>query len=54
MKFDYDWSSGFKVKFGSTRAPDGAYQLSRSSSVSGKEDFLRILPYMGMAAILVV
>ena len=43
------------VKLGSTRAPDATYQLSRSSAFwFREEDFEGFLPYMGMAAILVM
>ena len=40
---------------GSTHAPHDAYQVSRSSAFwFREEDFLRFLPYMGMAAIFVM
>ena len=42
-------------KFGSSRAPDTTYQVSRSSAFwFRRRNFLRFLPYMGMAAILVM
>ena len=42
-------------KLGSTRVPDAAYQLSRSLAFwFQRRRFLRFLPYMGMAAILVM
>ena len=42
-------------KLGSTWAPDYAYQVSRSSAFwFQKRRFLRFLPYMGMAAILLM
>ena len=43
-------------KLDSTRAPDAAYQVSRSSAFWfwRRRFFLRFLPYMGMAAILVM
>ena len=42
-------------KLGSTRVPDAAYQVSRSSAFwFQRRRFLRFLPYMGMAAILVM
>ena len=41
-------------KHGITQAPNAAYQLSRSSTLWFQRRFLRLLPYMGMAAILVM
>ena len=41
-------------KLGSTRAPDSAYQVSRSSAFWLRRRFFQVLPYMGMAAILVM
>ena len=42
-------------KLGSTRARDATHQLSRSSAfLFQRRRFLRVLPYIGMAAILVM